>query len=220
MCVPLQRCSRSSPFLFLRVGDLKCLCRLTSCVCVVLPLSSQHAILHTRLCFSSRPPGDPHSCARTLPGSTRQGLLDLRSAPIPGPSSDQSANFYFWPKPSLVQGFGANPPSWTLRVDGTCDAIGVRQVNWPYTSPVLYPGFLAPVRAALPFEHPSPSSPFFETVPKTPGGGKKLRQGKRSRGVVHGSYNARHTTGLETVGLLHQKSTLTCTTCREPSGCG
>lgn len=160
------------------------LCRLTSC-------ALEHAILHTRLCFSPGP-GDPHSCARTLPGSTDRASRS--SITHPSWPSDQSANLYFW----LTQ----SGPRFR-RKPTFLDAARGRHLRRHWRPSSKLPVYLVHViprfccRAALPFEHPSPSSPFFETVPQTqtPGGGKK---GRRSRGVVHPSYNARHTTGLAT----------------------
>lgn len=166
----------------------------------------EHAILHTRLCFSPGP-GDPHSCARTLPGSTDRASRS--SIAHPSWPSDQSANLYFW----LTQ----SGPRFR-RKPTFLDAGRGRHLRRHWRPSSKLPVYLVHViprfccRAALPIEHPSPSSPFFETVPQTPGGGKK---GKRSRGVVHPSYNARHTTGLATDRLLHQNN-LTCSKCRLP----
>lgn len=62
------------------------LCRLTS-----WPSNTQFS---TRASVSVRAPGDPHSCARSLPGPTDRASRS--SIAHPSWPSDQSANFYFW----------------------------------------------------------------------------------------------------------------------------
>lgn len=156
-----------------------CLCRLTSCA--LATRNSLHAPL-----FQFQAPGDPHSCARTLPGSTDRAS---RSSIRPSQLAVRPIGGQLLLLANLV---------WS-KVSAQTHLLGRHlRRHWRPSGklPVLlrpsYTLFLA-VRAALPFEHPSPSSPFFETVPQTPGGGRKRE--KRSRGVVHGSYNAMHTTG-------------------------
>lgn len=137
-------------------------------------LTSSHTVVacgtrnspHTRLCFSPGPhvpeqsaslANDPHSCARTLPGPTDR-LLDLRSLiPVGHPTNRPTS---IPGLTSSVQGFGANPRSWTLRDDGTCDSMApVKYIALPrYTRPSYSSPFCSPLRETKPV-----IPPFFET---------------------------------------------------------